>query len=60
MVTTDERLLILETEFRTELKHLATKADLQSFEMRLMVRLGGLMSGLFVTGVGAVVAAMRL
>ena len=28
MATTDERVTILETEFRTELRHLATRADL--------------------------------
>ena len=32
MATTDERLLILKTEFRTELKHLVTKADFQTLE----------------------------
>ena len=36
MVTVEERLTILETKFRTELKHLVTKADLKDLEMRLI------------------------
>ncbi len=67
MTTTEQRMTILETEFRTELKHLATKADLKDLETRLtsdmkeletrlMLRLGGLM----VAGFGAVIAALRL
>ena len=67
MTTIEERMTILETEFRTELKHLATKADLKDLETRLtadmkdletrlMLRLGGLM----VAGFGAVIAALRL
>ncbi len=66
MTTIEERMTILETEFRTELKHLATKADLKDLETRLtgdmkeletrlMLRLGGLM----VVGFGAVIAALR-
>ena len=66
MTTIQERMTILETEFRTELKHLATKADLKDLETRLtadmkdletrlMLRLGGLM----VAGFGAVIAALR-
>ena len=35
MTTIEERMTILETEFRTELKHLATKADLKDLETRL-------------------------
>ena len=31
----DARLIALETEFRTELKHLATKADLKDLEVNL-------------------------
>ena len=34
MASVEERLITLETEFRTELKHLATKADLKSLELR--------------------------
>ena len=33
--TLDARLIALETEFRTELKHLATKADLKDLEVSL-------------------------
>ena len=66
-MTIEQRMTILETEFRTELKHLATKADLKDLETRLtadmkdletrlMLRLGGLM----VAGFGAVIAALRL
>lgn len=50
------RVTTLETEFRTELKHLTTKADLKDLEMRLMMRLGGLM----VTGFAVVIAVLRL
>ena len=63
MATIDEHLIVLETEFRTELKHLATKADLQTLESklqavetRLLLRLGGLM----VAGFTVVVAVLRL
>ncbi len=31
----EERLTILETEFRTELRHLVTKEDLKALEMRM-------------------------
>ena len=51
----DKRFTILETEFRTELKHLATKADLKSLEARMTLRLGGLILG----GAGLVVAGLR-
>ena len=61
-VTLDQRVSSLETEFRTELRHLATKADLtelrvevQAIENRLTLRLGGLM----VAGLAAVAAIMR-
>lgn len=36
MTTIEDRLTILETEFRTELRHLATKADRKSLELRMM------------------------
>ena len=51
MTTTEpleRRMTILETEFRTELKHLATKADLKALEIRLagfMLLVGGLVVG---------------
>ena len=56
----EERLTILETEFRTELKHFATKADLKEMESRLTLRLGGLMVGLLGIGFGTVIAVIRL
>ena len=40
--TLDARLIVLETEFRTELKHLATKADLKDLEVSLGGRTGEL------------------
>ena len=43
MSTVETRLTVLETEFRTELRHLATKSDLQALEMRLLIRLSGLL-----------------
>ena len=48
----DTRLTMLETEFRTELKHLATKADLRGLEMR--------QAGLIIAGPTLVVAVLRL
>lgn len=62
MVTTDppvtrselkEELALLRDEFR---QHYATKADLKELEVRLMLRLGGLM----ITGFALVIGAMRL
>ena len=35
MATSDERITILETKLETELRHLATKADLERLENRL-------------------------
>lgn len=52
MATVEERVSNLETEFRTELKHLATKADLKD----MTIRLGGLM----ITGFAIVIAVLRL
>ena len=48
----DARLTTLENEFRTELKHLVTKADLRGLEMRL--------AGLVIAGLTLVVAVLRL
>ncbi len=48
----EQRMTILETEFRTELKHLATKADLKALELRL--------AGLVVVVGGLVVSILRL
>ena len=45
----EQRMTILETEFRTEFKHLATKADLKALEIRLaglMLLVGGLVVGI--------------
>ena len=36
MASMEERVTILETEFRTELRHLATKADLEKLRGDLM------------------------
>ena len=59
----DTRVTVLETEFRTELRHLANKADLarlegelRALENRLMLRLGGL----YIAGIGVAVAIMKL
>ena len=59
----DTRVTVLETEFRTELRHLATKADLarlegelRALENRLMLRLGGL----YIADIGVAVAIMKL
>ena len=51
MATLDDRVTILETEFRTELKHLATKADLERLKMWMI--------GTIVTVGAAVIAAQR-
>ena len=48
----DTRLTMLETEFRTELEHLVTKAGLRGLEMRL--------AGLIIAGLTLVVAVLRL
>ena len=66
-MTIEQRVANLETEFRTELRHLATRADLaelkaelkidmQAIENRLTLRLGGLI----IAGLAAVAAIMRL
>ena len=36
-IDVDTRMTILETEFRTELKHLATKADLERLKIQLLL-----------------------
>ncbi len=48
-----QELALLRDEFR---QHYATKADLKELEVRLMLRLGGLM----ITGFALVIGAMRL
>ena len=52
VVTVEERVTILETEFRTELKHLATKADLKALEMR--------MAAMILTAAGVIIAVIKL
>ena len=54
-VNVEQRVTALETEFRTELRHLATKEDLARLEARLTVRL---FFGITVI-VGAVAAIVR-
>ncbi len=49
------RMTVLESEFRTELKHLATKADLSQLELRLYTRLGGMIA----VATAVIIAAMR-
>lgn len=51
----DTRMTILETEFRTELKHLVTKADLERLKIQL------LLTNITVVGIatGIIVAAVR-
>ncbi|MYA60568.1 MAG: hypothetical protein F4X40_08475 [Chloroflexi bacterium] len=51
----DSRMTILETEFRTELKHLATKADLERLKIQI------LLINITVVGIatGIIVAAVR-
>lgn len=62
MATADERLTILETEFRTELRHLSTKADLNALEGRLESKIERIAWMLLVAVIavgGLVVAAVR-
>ena len=50
----DTRMTILETEFRTELKHLATKADLERLKIQLLlinVTVVGIATGIIVAAV---------
>ena len=60
MATVDERMTVLETRFDTELKHLATKADLKDLEMRLTKWMIGLMVSSVVSASAIAVAALRL
>ena len=60
MTTVDERMTVLETRFDTELKHLATKADLNDLEMRLTKWMIGLMVSSVVSASAIAVAALRL
>ena len=50
-IDVDTRMTILETEFRTELKHLATKADLERLKIQLLlinVSVVGIATGIIV------------
>ena len=49
--TVEDRVTVLETEFRTELRHLATKADLYRLGIQLAV--------IQITVVGAAVAFLK-
>lgn len=51
----DTRMTILETEFRTELKHLATKTDLERLKIQLLLINITIVS----IATGIIVAAMR-
>lgn len=51
MATVDERMTTLEVEFRTELRHLATKEDLANLRWQL--------GGLIIVATGVIVAALR-
>ena len=63
MATTEERVTALETEFRTELRHLATKADLSDLKAELKTEIAHqtrwFLGGLVATA-GIVVALQRL
>lgn len=61
MTTVDERMTTLETEFRTELRHLATKTDLERVKSdleRAKWQLGGLMIG--TVGIATTIIAIML
>ena len=55
MTAVEDRLAILETEFRTELKHLATKRDVERAMWTVLVAIIGV--GMFV--VATVTAIMK-
>ena len=55
LVTVEERVTALETEFRTELRHLATKSDLERLKWQLFTALFLAQAGL----VGIAVAIIR-
>ena len=54
-IDVDTRMTILETEFRTELKHLATKADLERLKIQLLLINVSVVS----IATGIIVAAVR-
>ncbi len=51
VATVEERMTTLETEFRTELRHLATKEDLVNLRWQL--------GGLIIVATGIIVATLR-
>ena len=73
MVTLEERVSTLETEFRTELRHLATKADISDLRTEIanlraefkadlqamQTRLIFSMAGTMIAAIAAVAAIMR-
>ena len=53
-IDVDTRMTILETAFRTEIKHLATKADLERLKIQLLlinVSVVGIATGIIVAAV---------
>ncbi len=63
MVTLEQRVSNLETEFRTELRHLATKADLADLKAELRGDLTKAvvgLAGLQLAGLAAVAAIVKL
>ena len=63
MATIDDRVTALETEFRTELRHLASKEDLANLRSELQDKLGAHLRwviGVQLVGLGAVAAIVGL
>ena len=58
MVTVEERVTALETEFRTELRHLATKADLAKLEAKLETQLAHMETRLLKLFVGLMLSSV--
>ena len=56
----EERMTVLETEFRTELKHLATKEDMRALETRLVKWMIGAVATSALLGAALVTAIDRL
>ena len=62
MATVEQRVTALETEFRTELKHLATKADLEGLKSDLRTDMSmhlRWLIGLQLGGLTAIAAIMK-
>ena len=63
MATIEQRVTSLETEFRTELRHLATKADLVELKSELrgdLLKLAIGLATLQVVGLGTTAAIVKL